>query len=142
MRQVLGKFIRFVALLLACFLSTLTLPAPVLGSVIPTMPNTAYDATVAYDCHENTASAYEDAARPPTAEEKHASGAPRTFLSRIADLLAAKDAKGRDGTPCRLMGVDWKKGVPSISGSVQGVTECRHYPFPSSQAPAWERPCL
>lgn len=51
-----------------------------------------YDAIIAYDGSQNSSSAYEDAARPPTGDEKHASGAARTFLNRIADLVAAESS--------------------------------------------------
>jgi hypothetical protein len=50
----------------------------------------AYDGTVAYDGSRNSSSAYEDTARPPNAEEKHASGAARTLFGRFDALLAAE----------------------------------------------------
>jgi len=90
--QIVNKLIRFLALLLACFASTFTPTALALGSPIGGTVYIGYDANVAYDGSQNSSSAYEDAARPPTGDEKHASGAARTFLSQIADFVAAESS--------------------------------------------------
>lgn len=77
-------------LLLGCFFPTFALTAPAFGNPIGEPGFIGYDAPVVYDGSQNSSSAYEDAARPPTAEENHTSGAARTLLSRIADLPAAE----------------------------------------------------
>lgn len=95
--QTVANVIRFIALLVACLASTVTPTAHALGSPIGETVYIGYDATAAYDGSQNSSSAYEDAARPPTADEKHVSGAARTFLSRFGDLVAAKTAISNPG---------------------------------------------
>ncbi len=91
----LNQFRRLIALLLACFLSAFAQVTPAFGILVAASATTAYDRTVAYDGSRSSSSAYEDAARPPNAEEKHVSGAARAIFARFGDLLAAETGGGQ-----------------------------------------------
>lgn len=109
----ISRVIRLIAFLLACFASTFTTTALALGSPNGGTVFIGYDATVVYDGSENSSSAHEDAARPPTTEEKHTSGAAYTFLGRIADLLAAQSG-GKVGKLADDI-LDWVGPNPTMS---------------------------
>ena len=84
-----NKSIRFLALLFACLLSTFSLTSHAAGILICETVSKGYAATVVYDCPRNSPSATEDAARSPTAAERHAFGVARPLLGRVAGFLAA-----------------------------------------------------